>query len=59
MRQFTVSTVLLYAIALYIIAYVTLVAIGWYDLAGLPWSGRERSLLYQLFLPLEWLRDIF
>jgi hypothetical protein len=43
-------------LALYIAAYLVLYALGFFDLATMPWNSQENSVLYRLFLPLEWLR---
>lgn len=44
------------AFAIYVGLYITLVIMGWFELARLPWGNPEHGLLYKLFVPLEWLR---
>lgn len=45
-----------WSLGLYIGAYAFLCALGFFDLARLPWNNQEDSIPYRLFLPLEWVR---
>ena len=58
-RSWSVSEIVVCVFILYIGTYAVLLVKGWFDLARSPWNNREDSLLYKLFLPLEWLRHIF
>lgn len=48
----------IWALATYVGIYLALLIAGWFDLARLPWSSHEHHLLYDLFIPLEWLRHM-
>jgi hypothetical protein len=44
-------------LALYLLGYVVLFSLDYFDLAQLPWSPHIDDWLYQIYRPMEWLRS--
>jgi hypothetical protein len=47
------------ALGLYLLAYAALLALGYFDLATLPWKQQQDDWLCRIFWPLEWLRHLW
>ena len=46
-------------LALYILGYVFLLILGYFDLATLPWARHTDDWLYRVYWPIEWLRRLW